>query len=686
MARCTKCGEQFANAYQLGPHIRACGFASDSDEHSSFSAEESHDDAQDDSQDSHDEEMGASQDALYTLAQRRTHTPGIIIPHVPQRFAPGYNPELSGNFVPAQRLWRRYVQQARDLCSKEFWSLFQVVNEETGACADAVLQWTKKTLQAQPCNTVPLGHKWPSCRRRLRKRIDSKAGLFWDNVTISVSIDMGKYADRFPSKVEFSFVDPIFVWVQHANRLIKSGHKLEFTPQVLHSTSGGEMYGSGVQYGLIMRAAHRSIPVGGRPALMNLSWDGGSTGYASRSASPICMQVMNCNTTPVHCIGLVGYVPHLETSDAWLHTDAYKDAKFHLLQECIGNVIRCIERYAQHGFKCVLGEEEALLFPRLTAMTLDTPERAKYFGLQNQRSCGFCRLRNGRSLWRLSTRQDQQLIDLLMRWATCEAHSRASISQRAKARAKLKRHGFNYKYRCRLMDVAKHCLVVSPQFPHTPFGGLLHYERMHTFFINYCTYLMEILSQLVPKQHYNQVNNSVRQCHQFRDPYSGRTHPRLKSVLKMTHLTAERRVRAIFYWAHVLGTRAEVIPAPMRAHSQVAVSMLQLLLIAVRGHRAYTKEELELIFNDVGSEFFKALEKMSQFLDQDRMQKGQTAHENNPENTNPPVPFKRQRRYANAFQITFLLMHLLLIRHICFSVNAFALNLTDLFLLLMHLL
>ena len=39
---------------------------------------------------------------------------------------------------------------------------------------------------------------------------------------------------------------------------------------------------------------------------------------------------------------------------------------------------------------------------------------------------------------------------------------------------------------------------------------------------------------------------------------TGHTHPRLPTVLKMTHLTAERRVRALFYWAHVLGTKARM--------------------------------------------------------------------------------------------------------------------------------
>ena len=40
-------------------------------------------------------------------------------------------------------------------------------------------------------------------------------------------------------------------------------------------------------------------------------------------------------------------------------------------------------------------------------------------------------------------------------------------------------------------------LVHVPEFPRTPFGGLCHFERMHTFFIAYCDYLMDLLTALV---------------------------------------------------------------------------------------------------------------------------------------------------------------------------------------------
>lgn len=47
-------------------------------------------------------------------------------------------------------------------------------------------------------------------------------------------------------------------------------------------------------------------------------------------------------------------------------------------------------------------------------MSLDTIERVKYFCLRNVRSCGFCRLRNGRSSTRQSRRQDPELLRLFL--------------------------------------------------------------------------------------------------------------------------------------------------------------------------------------------------------------------------------------------------------------------------------
>jgi hypothetical protein len=171
---------------------------------------------------------------------------------------------------------------------------------------------------------------------------------------------------------------------------------------------------------------------------------------------------------------------------------------------------------------------------------------------------------------------------------------------------------------------------------------------MHTFYIAYCDYLTEFLVACVKKDMRAKVEEYVRACHQFRDPVYGQIHPRLPELLKTTHLTAERRVRSIFYWAHVLGTKATVIVEEMRTPAMAAVSTLQLLIIATRGHRAYTQNELITIFHDTGREFFRNVEILAQYIDSKRMEKGTQDHRNDPERHDPPVPYKRLKRFVCA--------------------------------------
>ena len=167
---------------------------------------------------------------------------------------------------------------------------------------------------------------------------------------------------------------------------------------------------------------------------------------------------------------------------------------------------------------------------------------------------------------------------------------------------------------------------------------------MHTFFIGYCSYALDLIQKYVDGGQLGVVADSVKSCHQFRDPTTGVTHPRLHTLMQMKHLTAERRVRALFYWAHVLGTRAQVIIGPLRTCTLVVVSTLQLLLIAVRGHRAYTRSELDIIFQQVGGEFFKNLERLADYDEKERLKRGRAHHRRRPRDTRPPVPFKRMRR------------------------------------------
>ena len=104
-------------------------------------------------------------------------------------------------------------------------------------------------------------------------------------------------------------------------------------------------------------------------------------------------------------------------------------------------------------------------------------------------------------------------------------------------------------------------------------------------------------------------------------------------------------VRAVFYWAHVLGLKAQVIPEPCRRHAQMGVATLQVILIATRGHRSYTSTEMDVIYGDVGRAFFKSLEAMATWLHDKKLAKKQQDHENNPDKHDAPKPWKREKRF-----------------------------------------
>ena len=122
----------------------------------------------------------------------------------------------------------------------------------------------------------------------------------------------------------------------------------------------------------------------------------------------------------------------------------------------------------------------------------------------------------------------------------------------------------------------------------------------------------------------------------------------------MTHLTAERRVRAIFYWAHVLGVQGLVVEPAIRQYAQRAVATLQLLLIAVRGHRAYTSREWKIIFSGVGTQFFKAVEQLSTFLEHQEHERKRRRHQQDPDRNAAPVLFQPVLRsvYVHIVQYT----------------------------------
>ena len=316
-----------------------------------------------------------------------------------------------------QNMWKSFIKEAYGCCSASFWKLFAEVVNETTSCQDRVLTVVKKLIQQK--------RSWPQSTRTLRSLINRTAGNFWTHVTETHKIDVSSFGIPGCKVVEFTFVDPIFLWAQRCAALCAAGIKLHWDAKTLMDPeTQEEMYGAGVQYGTLFRSAIASVPRGGKPALISLSWDAGNTGFGSRSTKPLCLQVMNCNSASPKGVALVGYIPHLEAPDAFKDQKVLSLAQRHVIQEAVGFVLRAIEHVAKSGFLATVGGSDMILFPRVGALPLDTPERADYFGLRSIRACGICRFRSGRSAARQRARRHDpmEIVSLYDTGLSCCAY------------------------------------------------------------------------------------------------------------------------------------------------------------------------------------------------------------------------------------------------------------------------
>ena len=95
---------------------------------------------------------------------------------------------------------------------------------------------------------------------------------------------------------------------------------------------------------------------------------------------------------------------------------------------------------------------------------------------------------------------------------------------------------------------------------------------------------------------------------------------------------------SIFYWAHVMGPKADIIVEDVRLNALATVSTLQLLLIVTRGHRSYTALEWDEIFGQAGQQFFANLETLAEYAEAKRMSRPLTA------GARERVPFTKMSR------------------------------------------
>ena len=286
-------------------------------------------------------------------------------------------------------------------------------------------------------------------------------------------------------------------------------------------------------------------------------------------------------------------------------------------------------------------------------------------GLQNKTSCSKCRRRKGYSAFRKSSKQRGTLVRTMYSWVhdNPEGLRRSTIKA---VREKLHRWGFNAKRRCCLhvvTDVDK-VLVRIPERDEV-FPCLDYRDRMHSMFIFLWRVITEAmhLVGLTPKSKQILDRRLAAVCDRrcFRNDMD-QAYRRQKSVFDGTGMTASDKVCMMFLLPHVLGHKPDFILPEVATPLLNAIAHVQLMLIACRGLRLYTKSELEVIFDEGYLVLFRCLETIRLQDFERRMQ----AHREDPVKYPQPKRFKYQTRYNRLYpspRTSRLTLNLTVLRH-----------------------
>jgi hypothetical protein len=125
----------------------------------------------------------------------------------------------------------------------------------------------------------------------------------------------------------------------------------------------------------------------------------------------------------------------------------------------------------------------------------------------------------------------------------------------------------------------------------------------------------------------------------FRDSQN-KAYRQQRSIFSDTNTTAVDKVCILFLLPAVLGHRAEIIPRFVREQLLTAIAYSQLLIIAARGNRAYTANELDQIFNVGWVIIFGALQSVVNAVHQ----RQQSLHQRNPDGFDMPKPIKLRQK------------------------------------------
>ena len=534
-----------------------------------------------------------------------------------------------------QDRWDSYLSNVAGVGNLKFWSLFLAIHSLSTVAIDRSLKAVKRVFVG------PEERKKFHISRRSLGDAMKRLPPFWPHVLHTAWIDVSHF--DLPSgtkEIAFKFIDPIWGWLVAARRQVPA--ELHWRPVAQRPSQ--EVYGGGIQYGQFIFCAHASLPEGAHVLCIGLHWDG--TAAHGQSSDPVCVCVGNSNSSKPDTQSCIAYMPHVpdERRPEWKSNTNSTEVKFYIRQQCAAAILRVIEESASRGVKCRLlnqdGEDVVrLLYPRLSSMNFDQPEAQFFFGLQNKCSCSKCRRRKGYSAFRKCVRHRR--ADIRHLYAIANDVNQTAQERRI-AQERLHRWGFNYSRTCCLLDVCDTMLVRIPGkdelFPCVDYRDRLHgliifLHRMLFTFFDYA---------IKTKAHRQVLDRRLFAACKRRFRIDGTAVRSPKTIFAETGMTAQDRVILVFMLSHVIGPGPDdIIPQDIYMPLATAISHAQLMYIAARGQRCYSKVELDVVFKQGYLMFFGSLDSARLMLYRRRLHDWMALSHGN-----PPKRFKRQSRQA----------------------------------------
>ena len=120
------------------------------------------------------------------------------------------------------------------------------------------------------------------------------------------------------------------------------------------------------------------------------------------------------------------------------------------------------------------------------------------------------------------------------------------------------------------------------------------------------------------------------------------------------NVTTVNRVSTLFLLPHAIGHRALLFHPEDGDHVLCMIAQAQMMIIACRGRRSYTEDELRSIYDHGFIVFFQQVELLRARAHERNFESRRSKHVQNPEKNPKPRAFKRKSRWTRVTHVLFI--------------------------------